>query len=130
MWDESFSGVCVFISGGLLVRVTPSLKIQIVEGVFLWNLKNTKIETESRPFAKDAIRLLSTLVEQGKTISGLIFIIYHVLVTVCQKPVSCFATMCLQKESIAIHKLVASTLEECMASSARKITEPWKSLEL
>lgn len=39
MWDESFSRVCVFISGRLLVRVTSSLKVQIVEGVFLWNLK-------------------------------------------------------------------------------------------
>ena len=64
MWDESFSGVCVFISGGLLVRITSSLKIQIVKGVFLWNLKNAKIETQSRPFAKDAIHLQSTLAEQ------------------------------------------------------------------
>ena len=66
MWYESFSGVCVFISGGLLVRVTSSLKVQIVEGVFLWNLKNAKIETQSRPFAKDAIRLLSMLKEHEK----------------------------------------------------------------
>ena len=66
MWDESFSGVCVFISGGLLVRVTSSLKVQIVEGVFLWNLKNAKIETQSRPSAKDAICLLSTFKEHEK----------------------------------------------------------------
>lgn len=55
MWDESFSGICIFISGGLLVRVTSSLEVQIVEGVFLWNLKNANIETQSRPFARDGI---------------------------------------------------------------------------
>ena len=66
MWDEPLSGVCVFISGGLLVRVTSSLKVQIVEGVFLWNLKNAKIETQSRPFAKDVICLLSTSKEHEK----------------------------------------------------------------
>lgn len=56
MWDESFSGVCVFISGGLLVRITSSLKIQIVKGVFLWNrrvsvgliIKVTKISNNTK----------------------------------------------------------------------------------
>ena len=71
MWDESFSWVWVFISWRLLVRITSSLKVQIVERVFLWNLKiKNKIETHSslatrrNSFTEHENRLVTFLLER------------------------------------------------------------------